>query len=120
MLTDSVRIHAVAISESVKHVVSVLKKAKWSKKDLEHFLMHQTARSAISGLAKQYNEFVQQEMLTKDNMIYNLEERGNTSSTTHYVAVWDNIHKEDYLYLNHSIWYHHLQVFHKLNLRVLF
>ncbi len=91
MLTDSLRIHAVAIGESVKHVISVLRKLKWSKKDLKHFIMHQTARSAISELSRQVNELYKEKLLDTSNMVYNVAERGNTSSTTHFVAIWDNI-----------------------------
>ncbi len=92
MLTDSLRIHAVAISESVKHVIDILKKNKWSREKLQHFIMHQTARGAISELARQFNDFYRDQVLDRKNMVYNVQQRGNTSTTTHFVAIWDNIH----------------------------
>ncbi|RMD84272.1 MAG: non-ribosomal peptide synthetase, partial [Lentisphaerae bacterium] len=91
MLTDSIRIHTVAIRESVKHVIQKLRQMNWSRESLKHFVMHQTARGAISELARQVNEYYRAKMLDHSNMIYNVERRGNTSSTTHFVAIWDNI-----------------------------
>ncbi len=92
MLTDSLRIHAVAIRESVKHIIEVLRRVKWSREKVQHFIMHQTARSAINELARQFNEIYREKVLDSRNLIFNLENRGNTSSTSHFVAIWDNIH----------------------------
>lgn len=91
MVTDSLRIHAVAIRESVRQVAAVLKKVKWAPRDLKHFVMHQTARGAIAELARQFNEFIREQILDYGKMVNNLKDRGNTSSTSHFLAIWDNI-----------------------------
>ena len=91
MVTDSVRIHAVAIGESVKQVYNTLGRVKWPRGRLKHFIMHQTGRSAIAELARQFNASYRDTVLDGSNMINNLENRGNTSSTTHFLAIWDNI-----------------------------
>lgn len=91
MFTESMKLHAVAIKQSVQHVVHMLGRTIWPKKALDYLIMHQTARTAISQTAKLINKLSRCELLNRDNMINNLAERGNTSSTTHFVAVWDNI-----------------------------
>jgi 3-oxoacyl-[acyl-carrier-protein] synthase III len=93
MITESIKLHAVAIKESVRHMVGVLRRSRWSWQDIRHLIMHQTARSAIFETCKQINEFLTTEVLDRSKMINNLEERGNTSTTTHFVALWDQIHK---------------------------
>ena len=92
MNTDSIRIHAIAVKESVKHTFQTLKDKKWSFGDIKHYIMHQTAKLAISEGMKQFNHLYKREVLNAENMVYNLENRGNTSSTTHWVATWDRIH----------------------------
>lgn len=92
MFTDSVKIHAVAIKSSVLQVVHLLKKLRWPPNDqLNHIIMHQTARTAIAETAAQINMLLNREFATREMMINNLAERGNTSTTTHTLAVWDNI-----------------------------
>lgn len=91
MFTESVKIHAVAIKSSVQHLARVLKQVKWPHRAMDYVIMHQTARTAISQTAQLINKFLRQDILNRDNMINNLAERGNTSTTSHFVAVWDNI-----------------------------
>lgn len=92
MLTDSLRIHAVAIKSSVTHLFNVLKALHWPRKNFQHVIMHQTAKTAIMETARQINEMFHDEICHRGNMVNNLAERGNTSSTTHIVAIWDHIH----------------------------
>lgn len=91
MLTESVKLHAEAIKSSVLHVVGVLKQQEKPKNGNLFMIMHQTARTAIAETARQINGLLNIELFHRDNMINNLEERGNTSSTSHIVAIWDNI-----------------------------
>ena len=91
MITESIKLHAVAIKESVLHMVSVLKGSRWKWQDIRHLIMHQTARTAIAETCKQINDFFKKEVLCRSKMVNNLEERGNTSTTTHFVALWDQI-----------------------------
>ncbi len=92
MYTDSQRIHRVAISQSVRHVTEVLSRNGGPEKYLAHFIMHQTARGAIDELARQFNALHETELLGDHNMIYNVENRANTATTSHFVALWDCVH----------------------------
>ncbi len=91
MFTESIKIHAVAIKESVMHLGRTLKKLRWPKQSISHVIMHQTARTAISELARQVNQMLREEVCNRTTMVNNLAERGNTSTTSHFVAIWDNI-----------------------------
>ena len=91
MFTDSLKLHTVAIKESVKSLVQVMKGLRWPEKAFHHIIMHQTAKSAISKTAKLVNSLFKSQICNGHSMINNLSERGNTSTTTHIVALWDNI-----------------------------
>jgi 3-oxoacyl-[acyl-carrier-protein] synthase III len=92
MLTDSDRIHEVAIGESIKHIAHVLQRNNWDRITLKHFIPHQTARAAIGKFVRHFNDYFSRKIFDRTNVIYNLKHRGNTSSTTHFLALWDNIH----------------------------
>lgn len=95
MLTDSVRIHAVAIKESVLHLVHTVKEMRkqirWHHKTFQHFIMHQTATRAIAETAQKINSFFRRDLLSSKVVIDNIGERGNTSTTSHILAAWDSI-----------------------------
>ncbi|MFT5127933.1 MAG: 3-oxoacyl-[acyl-carrier-protein] synthase III, partial [Rhodothermales bacterium] len=91
MFTDSMKLHTVAIAESVKHFGHLLMGMKWPREAFNYVIMHQTARTAIQQTATLINKVFKDKICDKTNMINNLESRGNTSTTTHFVALWDNI-----------------------------
>jgi 3-oxoacyl-[acyl-carrier-protein] synthase III len=93
MVTDSENIHRVAISESVQQVVSAIraKMPEWGEKALDYLIMHQTWRGAIDETKRLLVGILPDLFKRDDGMINNLPDRGNTSSTSHFVAFWDNI-----------------------------
>ena len=92
MLTEAAKLHKIAIQNSVIHIVQTLSQIKWLRHMLSHFIMHQTARAAINETVKQLNRLLKVNFFHKKNVINNLLNRGNTASTSHFLAVWDNIH----------------------------
>ena len=91
MNTHSVKLHEVIIQEGVKVVVNKLK-SRTHEYPINHFLMHQTARIALQKAIKYINHSLGKSLLHSGNTINNLQQRGNTSTTTHFVALWDKIH----------------------------
>lgn len=95
MVTESAKLHEVAIAESIKFVVEKMRKHRWFDRPLKHFVMHQTARTAIhqtaSGIGKLIDELIGDSLWQATNIINNLRHRGNTSTTSHFVALWDKI-----------------------------
>jgi 3-oxoacyl-[acyl-carrier-protein] synthase III len=91
MSADSARIHEVCLDIVSEHVGRTVKGTQWEQSENHHYLFHQTADRAISGLGKLINEQAGTKVCSRENSIVNVVERGNTASTTHFVALWDHI-----------------------------
>lgn len=91
MFTDSRRLHEVAIRHSAAHIVQTLKNIRWGKDALHHVIIHQTSERFFYEAARQVNALVQDSYCHDENMLDNLADRGNTATTTHFLAVWDSI-----------------------------
>lgn len=92
MLTQSVKLHDVAILEGSKSVVNMIK--AFDPNPISLFICHQTSKTSISNGTRMVNKFYGSKRFGTKNMIYNLAERGNTSTTTHMVGIMDFILKD--------------------------
>jgi 3-oxoacyl-[acyl-carrier-protein] synthase III len=90
MYTESAKMFTVAENYVIPDIVRMLDDLKWGRKELDHLISHQTAQGAIDTLYE-VNRLSQREILHEGNVVNNLSERGNTASTSHFVALWDNI-----------------------------
>ena len=91
MYTESAKLVEVAENYSIPDMVRVLRAVRWQeKKELDHLISHQTAQRAIDKLYE-VNRLSGREIVHEGNVVNNLSERGNTASTTHFVALWDRI-----------------------------
>lgn len=90
MYTESAKLFSVAENYVIPDVVRALQALDWGKEELDHIISHQTAQGAIDTLYE-VNRLSGKEVLHNGNVINNLSERGNTASTSHFVALWDNI-----------------------------
>lgn len=90
MHTESAKLFDVAEKYSVPDAVRMLDALRWGKKELDHLISHQTAQAGIDAVYG-VNRVSQREIVHKGNVVNNLSERGNTASTSHFVALWDNI-----------------------------
>ncbi len=91
MFTDSVKVSSVNIQQAVSHAAYVLERSAWSPEAFQHIIVHQTSQMTINDAAREINSFLGRELCTKDNVINNIAERGNTATTTHIVALMDYI-----------------------------
>ncbi len=91
MYTDSIKVSSVNIQQAVTHAAHVLRRSKVSPAAFQHIIMHQTSKMTINDAAREINSHFGQEICNQDNVIYNLAERGNTATTTHFVALMDHI-----------------------------
>ena len=82
MLTNSLKLHKVAIRHSAENIARTLERVGWGRSDLDHVICHQTHEAAFYEAARQVNERVEDEFCHDDNMVRNVAERGNTASTT--------------------------------------
>jgi amino acid adenylation domain-containing protein len=91
MFTDAVRVAAVNIQQAVSHAAYTLEQSGWTPDAFHHILMHQTSAMSIRDAAREINSFFGKEICNNKNVIYNLAERGNTATTTHFIALMDRI-----------------------------
>ncbi len=91
MLTDAIKASAITLDHSVSHAHRVLHSHQWSPQDVQHLIMHQTSSTTLEGAIEELNRFFGQRVCDQTNTINNLAHRGNTASTTHWIAVMDAI-----------------------------
>jgi 3-oxoacyl-[acyl-carrier-protein] synthase-3 len=84
MYTQARAIHRVAIEEAPVLVEEALDAAGLSLDDIDYFIPHQTSARAIRTGVRSFAERVG---ALPRNVVVNVEDFGNTSSTTHFVAM---------------------------------
>lgn len=89
MYTDAVKVTAAIVPHAAAHAVHVLRQSGRHVDDVQHIIPHQTSRMTIRGaldeIAKEFDSDCSAQMID------NLEVRGNTASTTHFLAYRDQI-----------------------------
>jgi len=91
MYTDSVNLTDVALKSGAKHALQVLQQAGWPPESFRHLIMHQTSAMTLNGAKREINRLLNDTVCTDENTVNNLGERGNTASTSHFVALSDLI-----------------------------
>lgn len=91
MVTDSIRQTAVALRQTVAHSAYTLRRKGWEARDIQHIIMHQTSETALRDAMREINATLKQNACHDRNTIINLGERGNTASTSHSVALYDQL-----------------------------
>lgn len=89
MYTDAVKVTAAIVPHAAAHAVHTLRQSGRHVDELQHIIPHQTSRMTIEGALDEIaNQF---DTDCSAQMIDNLECRGNTASTTHFLAYRDQI-----------------------------
>jgi 3-oxoacyl-[acyl-carrier-protein] synthase III len=83
------------MKSGTKYALDILEKAGWKPEECNHLLMHQTSRMTLNSARQEINRMLQDEVFDARNTINNLAERGNTASTSHMVAVADQISNDN-------------------------
>ncbi|UCH96111.1 MAG: hypothetical protein JSV88_04455 [Candidatus Aminicenantes bacterium] len=91
MFAESIKLTEVAVKNAAKHAMHILKESKWSPESFQHIIMHQTSTTSLRDAMREINSLFGKKICHEHNTIDNLAERGNTASTSHFVAVMDNI-----------------------------
>jgi amino acid adenylation domain-containing protein len=91
MYVDSIAATVAAVKRSVPYVAAVMKRHGWRPEHCDHIVMHQTSESSLNDAVVAVNRMFGTRAAHPGNTIYNLAERGNTASTTHFVALSDHI-----------------------------
>jgi amino acid adenylation domain-containing protein len=91
MFTDSIAGTAVAVKAAVPYVAAVMRRHGWRPQSADHLVIHQTSESSLNDAMLAINRVFGKAAAHPGNTIFNLAERGNTASTSHWVAVKDHI-----------------------------
>ena len=84
MFTDSLKLHERAISCCIPTIARALEQGGVRGRDVHHTIPHQTAVGAIR---RGTDHVVSKVGPTGSKVVYNLENVGNTASTTHFLAL---------------------------------
>jgi 3-oxoacyl-[acyl-carrier-protein] synthase III len=91
MYTDSVNLTDVALKAGATHALNALQAAGWLPEIFQHLIMHQTSSMTLNSARREINLLLKNEICHDGNTINNLEQRGNTASTSHFIALADHI-----------------------------
>lgn len=91
IVPDPMEHTAVSVHHSVSHSRYLLERCGWSPEKLQLLIMHQTSDRSLRDAVRAINKAYRRKICNDGNTVNNLATRGNTASTTHFVAVWDNI-----------------------------
>jgi amino acid adenylation domain-containing protein len=91
MFCDSISATALVVKRLVPYVAAVLRRNGWHPEHCDHFVMHQTSEASLNDGVNAVNRVFGRPVAHPGNTIYNLAERGNTATTTHFVALSDHI-----------------------------
>ena len=91
MFTDSIAGTAVAVKAAVPYVATVMRRHGWRPQTADHIVIHQTSESSLNDAMLGINRVFGKSAAHPGNTIFNLAERGNTASTSHWVALKDHI-----------------------------
>ena len=85
MYSDARALHEVGIESTVPLLREALDQAGLEFDDIDYFIPHQTSARAIKRGMK---EFAERMGVAPKHVVVTVDEFGNTSSTTHFVALW--------------------------------
>jgi len=91
MTVDSIAATATAVKRTVPYVAAVMQRHGWRLEHTDHIVMHQTSEASLNDAVYAVNQMFGHAAAHSGNVINNLAERGNTASTTHFVALADQI-----------------------------
>ena len=91
MLTDALNLTDAATKHGALHAFGTLARAGWSAESFQHLIMHQTSSTALASSMREINRVVGARVCHPGNTVDNLARRGNTASTSHFVALADSL-----------------------------
>lgn len=89
MLTRSRELTEAALEHCVPHAPATLAANGWDPAKVETFITHQTAKLALDRARTALNRNLRRTWLHDDNFVFNVRERGNLATNSHFVALHD-------------------------------
>lgn len=89
--TDAIRMAEAGHHEASKHALKTLSRHKWGPAEVDFLIMHQASSTTTANVMREVNRFLGTSFANPENTIDNIRHRGNTATTTHWMAIQDNI-----------------------------
>ncbi|MFM2269804.1 MAG: hypothetical protein RL757_3245 [Bacteroidota bacterium] len=93
MHTKSAQLAEIVIRQTAKHMKTVLDERQYAPTSMDYLIPHQTSTASISIGIKETNKGFQKEVFSLENTANVVSFYGNTSSTSHFVALAESIEK---------------------------
>lgn len=89
--TDAIRMAEAGHREASRHALRTLKKNKWGPDMVDFLIMHQASSTTTANTMREVNRLLNSNFANRENTIDNIQHRGNTATTTHWMAIQDHI-----------------------------
>lgn len=89
MLTQSRKLTAVALEHCLPHALETLLSHDWEPTEVDTFILHQTAKLTLDKALVKLNRQWRRPWLRHDNFVFNVHDRGNLATNSHFVALYD-------------------------------
>jgi 3-oxoacyl-[acyl-carrier-protein] synthase III len=93
MVTDMIQLANLSVAAFLRQSTQVLARLGWHGDQIQHVLPHQTSRTTLDTGSRTVKRLIGDRGLKidKDKLINNVADRGNTATTSHFVALMDSI-----------------------------
>lgn len=89
--TDAIKMGEAGHVIAANHALKALNTNNWQLNNINYIIMHQASSTTTQNAMREINRVFDEEVTNSGNIIDNIKERGNTATTTHWVATMDNI-----------------------------
>ncbi|MEN1681703.1 MAG: 3-oxoacyl-[acyl-carrier-protein] synthase III C-terminal domain-containing protein [Planctomycetota bacterium] len=89
MYTDAIKVTEAVVPHAARHAKLIVDRNGWPLERIDHIVPHQTSQLTMQEAKKEIQRLYQYDF--GDCFLNNLAERGNTSSNSHFLALFDAI-----------------------------
>ena len=87
MKTKSQELALTGIYHTIRHTGQYMKRHSWTASKVDHLITHQIAKKMTNLFREEFNKLPDVDKFAQHKSIHNVEEFGNTSTTTHILAM---------------------------------
>lgn len=89
MYTDAIKVTEAVVPHAARHAKQIIDRNGWPLDRIDHIVPHQTSQLTMQEAKKEFHRLYQYDF--GDSFLNNLAKRGNTSSNSHFLALFDGI-----------------------------
>ncbi|MEZ6091682.1 MAG: 3-oxoacyl-[acyl-carrier-protein] synthase III C-terminal domain-containing protein [Pirellulaceae bacterium] len=93
MYTDAIKVTESVVPHAARHAKDILERHDWGFDGVGHVIPHQTSKLTMQEGMREIKRLYDHDL--SQRLINNLEQRGNTSSNAHFLALHDAMRRRD-------------------------